>query len=254
MKTIDIISLGAAAFFLSLLLCGAAFDKLWQAALSAVMLTAMLIILVLRFRKRDGKRPYSVDKFCRQMALDGNEKITGSLARRMGGNVTDGYIMFNGYAVLSLFKFSDINQEDAAKAYRFCRDNSISVLYLLGKGIDRNALILCNDIPLTTVCFVKPAKLMSFMQRNNLLPPLTIKTSAKTSAGRTGLRALLDRVFDRRNAKYFLFTGVTLAVMTFIIPFKTYYTVTASVSLAAALISLLLPQNVRLKKTPNPFG
>jgi hypothetical protein len=251
MKPGDLVSLSLTAFFLFLLLTSGFFDKLWQAALAAGMFTAMLIMLVLKFKKRDGKRPYSVDKFCRQMALDGNDKTVRTLAQRFGAQIKDGYIMLYDCAVLPLFKFGDINQEDIAKAYRFCRDNDITVLHILGKGIDRNALILCRGLPLT-INFVRPYKLMSFMQKNGLLPSLT--ASVSKSGKSAGLRAFLDTVFARRNAKYFLFTGVTLALMTFFIPFKTYYTVMASISLASALISLLLPQKVRLKSNKTPFA
>ncbi|HRR90536.1 MAG TPA: hypothetical protein P5161_07150, partial [Eubacteriales bacterium] len=237
-KIFDFIALFIALFLVNLFWCGYAFDKFWLAAIVALALAALLAYLISKLITREDRRPYSVEKFARELALRGNGFVLELLAEATGFGISEGgdfLSVGSEKALFSVFKFTDVGLPDIASVYQKSAEHGITEAVVLGRSIERAALIFAESLPIR-ITFVRAARLFRFLKNKGLLPALT--TAPKH--GKIPLKMLLNIVFARRNVKFFLFTAVMLGFLSYFTPLKIYYIVMSSISVALALLSLFI--------------
>jgi hypothetical protein len=139
--------------------------------------------------------------------------------------------------VFNNIKFSPTSEEDIARLYRACKAKNFSKVLLIAGRTDRKLLAFAASLGLSVRC-PTPITIKRYLQQHNALPeppsPLKIKLP------KYKIKDLLSVVFDRQKAKYYIFTGVLLLLMSLITPLRLYYLIFASVPMALAILSFFV--------------
>ena len=94
------------------------------------------------------------------------------------------------------------------------------------------------------VDIIQSKTFINALKKTDLLPTLPTNVKKKPK-----LNAIIKRAFDRKNAKYFLFSGLTMAFLVLFTPLTLYYLIFCTISLTCAILCLLK----RREKKPSIF-
>lgn len=138
--------------------------------------------------------------------------------------------------VACLYRFLNLTQEDIGMAYREGVKEEVNEIIMLTRARERKTLTLTALLPIK---FTFPDKYTVFrtLKKHNALPPKPIKP--KKVKIKTDKALILSTIFDGKRVKLYLFSALTLALLSFITPLKNYYLICALIPLALGLISYL---------------
>jgi len=146
------------------------------------------------------------------------------------------FVLNDDTLVFNNIKFVPTTEEDIAKLYRACKARGFTKAILVARRTDRRLLAFAASLGLSVRC-PDPLTVKHYLYRHNALPeppaPLKIKLP------KFKIKELFSVIFERRKAKYYIFSGVMLLLMSLITPLRLYYLIFASVPLIFALISFL---------------
>ncbi|MGI6213779.1 MAG: hypothetical protein ACOYIQ_04455 [Christensenellales bacterium] len=134
------------------------------------------------------------------------------------------------------YKFTPVNAEDIAKARRVAIKYNFDKVYFLSKRPKREVFLFLNSLDVAFE-YIENRAVHKYLRLHNALPEKPVKIKRKTQ--RIKFSDIAQSVFERRRAKYFAFSGATLAVMSFFTPLTLYYLILSSVSLAAACVCVI---------------
>ncbi len=133
---------------------------------------------------------------------------------------SDNTYVYNGVAYATLIKFGAPSVDDCAKIVKI--HPSISII---SRKISKDTLLMAKRMGL----YVKQVSLKGvrkYLIAHNAMPKLPTPTKQKH---KMDIKAMLANVITRKRAKYYLFSCISTLVLAFILPYKVYYLVCASV-------------------------
>ena len=129
------------------------------------------------------------------------------------------------------YKFSPTGFDDVAKFYRIAKKEKAFLIIVLGRMPKREVMVLASSLDIS-FRFVKSKKLHKFLLTRNALMPKRKKVKSRV---KPRLSSSLNVIFARNRAKYFAFSGLSLALFSFLGIMRIYYLITCGVCLALAL-------------------
>ena len=255
--------------FLSLLFLSFCLVKNWGvAALIALLLSIGLDrgLALLSARKRALKKTSVKDLeelFALMGPRDQQEFFFRAIPSSYSPELSENSVTFfrNGEKVLLLpvYKFSPIGYDDVAKALREATTMSSEKILILGKKPSKEVLLFSKKFSIF-IDFIPTKKVSQFLYRQNKLPkrifPISErnekftfksffekikekKMSEMLNTWKTSFLAILSEAFARRRVKYYLWTSLSLAVVSLFVPWKIYYVTFSAIALTMAIICLV---------------
>ena len=134
------------------------------------------------------------------------------------------------------YKFSTPNADDIAKARLIALKYSLDKIYILSKRPKREVFLMMNSLDLDCE-YIENRVVHKYLKLHNALPDKI--DSKKRRMPKVKFSEIVNNVFVKSRAKYFAFTGIILAIMSFFTPLTLYYLILSSISLAATIVCLL---------------
>lgn len=147
------------------------------------------------------------------------------------------YISLNcsAVAIFPSYKFSPCNLEDIAKYYRIAKENDITSIWILSKQNTRSTILFAKSLDID-FNFVSTKRVHKFLANQNFLPQSIPQKKAKLK--KTDYKEILSSIIIRKRAKYFLFSGLTLGLLSFFTPIKAYYIAVSTICLILGILCL----------------
>lgn len=213
------------------------------AAFIAFLLVVLLLVLISHaYNRRKNKSVITVSEMENALALMGNEQLDFFLERVPPAYKPEkydcGFIFFRNDAKIFVapnYKFSPTSADDAARFYRAAKKQRADTVIVLGRQPSRGVMVLTSNLEVR-FRFLQSNKLHKFLlNQNALMPkPRKVKKPLKPS-----FRAVFNGFFLRERAKYFLLSGISIAALSFLTPYKIYYIVVSGVCMTFAVVCLL---------------
>jgi|GEM_PF-893192 len=228
-----------------------AFCLVWSVYLAdsivaAVFISLLVTILILSvglhlLNRREDKSRISVSEMENLLALYGQEYQINLLKRAIPDyfkpeTIENGVIFTRNCKKAGAFinyKYSSLGLEDLARIYRTAKKHEVEKIYVLARPSPRNVLVLAASLDAEFV-FVASRQFHKYLYKQNLLMDKPRKKK-KPKPQRPKFREVLSEIFQRKRAKYFFFCALTLGLYLIFTPYKVYYLVMVSLSLALAV-------------------
>lgn len=188
----------------------------------------------------------TVWEMCQSFAIMGAEEVckhfTDLIPQSYNPTVIDNCIIFekndNRILIYPIFKTVAVNTEELLKVWRTAKKNNAQTLWILAKERYRNIISLSNCLDGNFV-FFSAKKIHRFLINHNALPEKNF--SLKKTKNRTAFSfIMLSELFIKRRAKYFIFSGLTLALLSFFVPLTLYYLVMSTIMFAMSIACFIL--------------
>ena len=134
------------------------------------------------------------------------------------------------------YKFNPPNADDIAKARLVALKYNFDKVYILSKRPKREVFLMMNLLDIDCE-YIENRVVHKYLKLHNALPEKL--ASKKRKMPKVKISEVAANVFVKSRAKYFAFSGILLALMSFFTPLTLYYLILSSISLAAAVVCLL---------------
>ncbi len=134
---------------------------------------------------------------------------------------------------LPCLRFQQLSADEIYRKVVFANRNGYKKLYLLTNDYDTVAFEKIKQFLPISVLVIKTDEAVNALKQENALPSLPINKKNKPK-----LKAILNSSFKRKNAKYFLLSGISLGFFAFFTPMKLYYLIFCTLSLSAGALCL----------------
>lgn len=232
-KIIDLITLTAVVFLLTLVWATLLFDKWAGAIVFAAGITAVVLFTVVYIKKRR-YHPYHPDRLAAELCVRGDEYLV-ALLRKAADNDNleygEDYVRNGNTVWFAAFRFIKFGTADLCARLRRAEKMGVSRAVILTRSADRRAFGAARFFSVK-VSLIRTRTLYRFLARRRALPELEHHRASFS------LRALLSVAFSRGNLRNYLFSGAVLIAVAFLTPLKIYYLVFGSISLLMALLTL----------------
>ena len=218
--------------------------KNWVGAIVIGILVAITVtILSIHISNRtNNKKNITMGEMENELALMGNkqsEYLLSALPPAYKPTLCDNGISIeknNQKIYLATnYKFSPTSSDDVAKFYRFAKNNDICKVVVMGKTPSRQTLLLASS--LSVIFYFYPSKkLHAFLISQNAIMPRKKTTITKH---KTKILPQLNVIFDKKRARYFALSGISLALFSIFSPIRIYYLVICAICLVCAVICLV---------------
>ena len=245
MNKLDKIVLNTSAFAIILLWINYIVDELASAVFVSFLIFLLLRVLFIHLinRYRD-KKNITVWEMSQSFAIMGAESVCAHLIKVIPEiyrpYIENNCILYekNGAKTLiaPLFKFGNVSNDEIAKIWRYAQTKEIDKIYLLARAHQRSGVQLANCLK-GDIEFVQPRSLHKFLIKHNALPQKNFKY--KKSKRKIDFKDALSNILIRKRAKYFLFSGIFLAVFSYFSPLIIYYLIMATISLSMSVACLV---------------
>ncbi|MFA5449777.1 MAG: hypothetical protein WC292_05010, partial [Clostridia bacterium] len=184
-----------------------------------VFLLARMVRAFLLSRKKSWKNLSSTE-MCAALALMGRDKSAeyfyNTLPENMRLELCPPFFVINKNSgkvlVFSNYKFADTTEEDIALLYRKCVELSIDNALILSRRTDRRVMVLAARLNINCK-FIEKRLVRKFLLDRSAMPDGII--SNKKIRIPINFKELFIAALDKRRIKYYIFTGVTLFIMSF---------------------------------------
>jgi len=238
-KTVDKIGISMIAALLSFLLFYRLTDSVTVAAISSILASAVVVLFVRLVKPREPKNRIGKRNFVRYVLLHGNEvlkqRIEASFEGRYPMEQADGHTVLalkERTLIYYIYKFGSLSEEDVAKSYRLAEKSGCTVIYALTSHLDRKAIAVTEYIP-QRFTVIGASTVYKYLAKKGLLPPKDALSRKKEKR-----LSFLKTVFCASNAKYYVWAGLTTALLALFTPITTYYIVFSFVNLVLAVLSM----------------
>ena len=243
-KTIDKVAISLLLFLLAFLL----FYRLTDTALTSLFASLLVVFTVALFlaflHPHAPKDKLSKKNFIRYILLKGNSALKDILSLAFSGKyeIQD----LGDHTLLSLenerilvyyaYKFGSLSEEDVAKSYRIAEREKCDTIYALTGHLDRKALAVAEYIP-QRFTVINAQTLYKYLSKRGLIPPKDALPKKKNRA-----LGLLRSAFKRDHTKYYLWAGLTTALIALFTPIVTYYIVFSFLNLVLATLTVVFSE------------
>lgn len=232
-KIIDLVTIAAVVFLLTLVWATLLFDRWAGAIIFAAGITAVVVFTVVYIKKRR-YHPYHPDRLAAELCVRGDEYLVNLLktaADNENLEYGEDYVKNGDTVWFAAFRFVKFGTADLCARLRRAEKMGASRAVILARSVDRRAFGAAKFFSVK-VSVVRTRALYAFLAKRRALPPLE-RHGAKFS-----MRALVAAALSRGNLRNYLFSGVVLVSVSFLTPLKIYYLVFGSISLLMALLTL----------------
>lgn len=145
--------------------------------------------------------------------------------------------------VATLYRFLNLTQEDIASAYREGVNQQADEIIILTRARERKTLTLTALLPIK---FTFPDKysVHRLLKKHNTLPPKPEKPPRVKI--KVDKNHLFSTIFNPKRAKLYMFSAISLALLSFITPLKNYYLIASLVPFILGIISYLFRHKTKL--------
>lgn len=236
-KAVDSAAVKLILFTLLLIWFDYILDNFWGALAVAALSTLVLIIIIQKIIEKNNWKHYPKNKLYTQLALLGNSYTLGLYAdaEKINFDGDGNYCVNDGALYFCAFRFSVLTYDDVAASYRISLNEKTSRTIIICNKVSREVMIFAATL-YDDYTFITAADLYKLLKEKEALPPF-IQYKKQKKKNSITFSGIIDTVFSPFNTRYYLFTGIILALMSFITPLKTYYIISASVALLFALIA-----------------
>lgn len=134
------------------------------------------------------------------------------------------------------YKFNPPNADDIAKARQVALKYNYEKIYILSRRPKREVFLMMNSLDIDCQ-YIENRVVHKYLRLHNALPEKL--DTKKRKMPKVKFAEIAGNVFVRSRAKYFAFSGLILALMSFFTPLTLYYLILSSISLAATIVCLL---------------
>ena len=181
--------------------------------------------------------------YIRYVLLNGNATIKSAVEASFAGKYeweeAEGHTVLVGEErrlIYYTYKFGSLSEEDVAKSYRLAEKYRCEAIYALTNHLDRKAIAVAEYIP-QRFTVIGASALYKYLLKKGLVPP---KEAMERKKGKGG--AFLKTALNARNAKFFVWAGLSTALLALFTPITTYYIVFSFINLLVALACVLFSE------------
>lgn len=235
-KAIDYFSVRFALFVILLIWFNYILGSFWGALIVGALTTLVICLILKIIADKTKKEKYGKERLYTQLALLGNGYTLKLFcgAKKIEGFSDGNYADDGERLFFCAFKFSGLSPDDVAAAYRLALDRERKSVTVICRKANRDTLLLAKTLPVG-FDFVFARDLFKILKEANALPPLTV--AEKPAKKSFDFRKYVDVALSPVNSKFYMFTGIVLALMVFVTPMKLYYVIMSSISLVFAVAS-----------------
>ena len=243
-KAFDKVGISLIAALLSFLIFFQVTQSIILGAICAILSIAILSLILALFRPRTPKNVLTKRSFIRYVLLNGVTVLKTIVENSFSGQypittIGDHTIIEKEHKLVLIYyvyKFGSLSEEDVAKSYRLALANAIDEIYVITNHLDRKALAIAEYIP-QNLTIINASTLYKYLLKKKLIPQ---KSAFKKKSGK-GL-VFLKSALKSDNIKYYVWAGLSTALLALLTPITTYYIVFSFVNLGLAIASMLLSE------------
>ena len=240
-KTFDKIGVSMIAALLAFLLFFRITKSIALAAISAILSCCVCVLFLRLIRPREPKNLIGKRNFIRYVLLNGNRALKTAVETSFTGICETEEA--EGHTILHLkertrlyytYKFGSLSEEDVAKSYRLAEKTGCAAIYAITNHLDRKALAVTEYIP-QRFTVINAATLYKYLEKRGLIPKKEALPKKKGKAIK-----FLQAAFNREHTKYYVWAGLSTALLALFTPITTYYIVFSFINLALAMATIFL--------------
>ena len=243
-KTIDKVALTLLLSVLAFLLCYRLTDSVYISTAAALLLVVAVNLLLSFLHPRTPKNRLSKRNFIRYVLLKGNGElkriVSSSFSVTLQATDVGEHTMLvcgeNRILVYYAYKFGSLSEEDVAKSYRIAELQGCQEIYALTNHLDRKTLAVAEYIP-QRFTVINAGTLYKYLSRRGLVP----KKEALPKKNGKAFR-FFNFALKAEHTKYYIWAGLTTALLALFTPITTYYIVFAFINLALATATIFLSE------------
>ena len=242
-KTFDKVGISLIAALLAFLFFVRLTGSIAVGATSAVLSVLILLMIPALFHPRTPRKLLSKRNFIRYILLNGNsalkELVQTSFASGPLLQEAEGHTVLSGdrrVLIYYAYKFGSLSEEDVAKSYRLAKKYDCPEIYALTNHLDRKALAVTEYIP-QRFTVTSASALYKYLLKKSLIPP---KESLEKRNGK--ISRFLKSALNEHNAKFYIWAGLSTALLAMFTPITTYYIVFSFLNLALSIACVLLSE------------
>lgn len=240
MRKLDNIILTIIIFILNCIWLSYLFEKLEMIIFISLLLVILLKMLILHISNRySDKKTISMEDTFTIFAMDKLRTlihINNLIPESYGSRIDDGYIVFSNKLLLVNFSFSEIGFADISRAFNYANANNLEKVIVLTNKISRKTLLFCNRLPIPFVYYDRNKLFHKLKNANGLPKSIFIYEKAKK---KIYLSQIFWEIFNKKRAKYFLFTSLVLIFTSLFTPLKLYYNILITISLLCSILCMV---------------
>ncbi len=156
--------------------------------------------------------------------------------------IIDNYIIFeknhSNILIYPIFKTVAVSTEEFLKMWRLSQKNNVKTIWMLARERYRNIITLSNSLD-GNFFFFSAKKIHTFLVNHNALPEKNFSRKKTKDKVKFSFLALSE-IFVKRRAKYFLFSGTILAILSFFVPLTLYYLIMSTIMFGMSIACFAL--------------
>ncbi|MDR1906333.1 MAG: hypothetical protein LBQ27_05440 [Clostridiales bacterium] len=256
-KIIDFLSVRLALYLASaIILVSIGVGIIYALALSAVFTIAGSLLYSKFISSRLKRERVSSQNLFKYFIVQGNafaaEHVAKTFDKEFNPVILEDKILLDSTdderaMVFPVFKYSKISKDEFVKMCRTARLHNAKKIYIIAGSLEREIYLISNDFNVETI-YIKIHALYKHLKNCDALPIVPVQNK-KIKKDKAAVKLIFESLFSASNARRFLFASIILFLMSVITPLKTYYHITASISLGIAALCLFM-QNKSYAKTP----
>lgn len=242
-KTFDKVGVSLIAAMLFFLLFMRVTHSIAMGVICALLSVIVLASFFALLRPRAPKHLLSKKNFVRYILLKGTGELKSlvekSFEEKYPVKDADGHTLLCGKSPALLYyayKFGSLSEEDVAKSYRLAEKHGCPAIYALTNHLDRKAIAVTEYIP-QKFTVISATTLYKYLLKKSLIPP---KEALEKKSGKVS--KFLKTALNAGNTKYYIWAGLSTALLALFTPITTYYILFAFVNLALAVACLLFSE------------
>ena len=241
LKTLDLFMINTILMLLAFVWTYFIVKNIFYAILISIAIYIFVWCLI-KVIKKNKTTNYSSQKLAKHFALMGN-KYTASFINSIVNVenkeiINDSYILLKekNEIIVPIIKFSNLGYENIANIYRTAKNLECNKIYIIYSNIDRNAMVLANGLNIKCE-FISIDYLFNYLKKSDKLPVLD--EFSEKPINKISLKILIKAILNRKNTKYYIFTGVLFLLLSLITPLQVYYATVTTISFMLALLTFL---------------
>ena len=243
-KTIDKVGLSLILYLLAFLFFYRLTRSFVIGMIAALLLVATIGSFFALIRPRSPKDRLSKRNFIRYILLNGNSTLRKIVEKSFGEryaftNIGDHSILScNNERILLYYayKFGSLSEEDVAKSYRIAEKENCETIYALTNHLDRKALAVAEYIP-QRFTVVNATALYKYLLKKDLIPK---KEALRKRSGKVS--HFLKTALKAEHTKYYVWAGLTTALLALFTPITTFYIVFSFINLSLAITTIIMSE------------
>lgn len=204
--------------------------------LSALLCIIVAILIKPREKNKKIKAEDYVPKLSAMKSSELNNLILSVLSDKCAPKITsNNLIVINeNELVLPIIRISEVSVDEIRRLSEKTKKKGFQKLILVIASYDKINFAKISPYLATPVEFISFDNVICALNKINALPPLN-----KAKIKKQKYRELFASALKRKNGKYFLFSGLTMAFLAVFTPLTLYYLIFSTLTLVLAVLCFL---------------